>query len=159
VPLVACAFVIPALFLLVALLLGSILGALEEWSTKDGILYVFGIILGLATPFLTDVNPTSMAGDLVDIIIASIALGFIAVFIDYVTILNPARYCRKRTRAFLGKLSLIDPITVTMHHPLDYQSSVILAQEYVEQHVEAPDPVNLEIGDDEQEPASEYSQH
>ena len=77
-----------------------ILAPLEGWSITDGIYYIFSILLGLGTP-LTEKVPTTLGGDFVDIIISSMALGTIAIVVDYVTVLNPARYIRKRIKEFL----------------------------------------------------------
>lgn len=108
------AFIVPfvAIFILIPLsvgvtagVFGSILAKFEGWSVKDGVFYVIGNLLGLGTP-LTDVLPLTLAGDVFDIIISSFALGTLAVFVDYVTILNPARYARKRMRDFLRRIGI-----------------------------------------------------
>jgi hypothetical protein len=86
--------------------------------------YLFGNLLGLGTP-LTDVTPQTVMGDVLDIIISSFALGCVAVFVDYVTVLNPARYARKRMKTFLEQnevLDLNDP-DIPDRHPLDYQNA------------------------------------
>ena len=107
VPAIALGFVVPLLVALIAVVCGSILGVAEGWSVRDGILYVFSNLLSLGTP-LTDVLPTTMVGDIIDIIISSMALGCVAVFVDYVTCLNPARYIRKRTTEFLEQRGLLE---------------------------------------------------
>ena len=87
---------------------GSILAVLEDWSFSDGILYVFSNSLGLGTP-LTEVVPETVGGAVVDIIVSAIALGFLAVFADYVVTLNPARIVRRKFRALTVSLGFIAP--------------------------------------------------
>lgn len=121
VPVIALGFVIPLLVAIIAVVAGAILAAAEGWNVVDGIYYVFGNLLGLGTP-LTDVTPQTVMGDVLDIIISSFALGCVAVFVDYVTVLNPARYARKRMKTFLEQnevLDLNDP-DIPDRHPLDY---------------------------------------
>jgi hypothetical protein len=122
VPLVALMLVIPVCFGVIAVVFGSILGAMEGWQTKDGILYVFSNLLGLGTNLVED-NPDTSAGDILDIVVSSMALGFIAIFIDYVTVLNPARCIRRRSRDLLVKFGitqLSSKNTGSELHPLDY---------------------------------------
>ena len=123
VPVIALGFVIPLLLAINATVFGSILAAAEGWHVKDGIYYVFGNLLGLGTP-LTNVTPLTVMGDVLDIIISSFALGSVAVFVDYVTTLNPARSVRKRMKRFLeqkGLVELNDP-DIPDRHPLDSQN-------------------------------------
>lgn len=110
VPFVAIVVVIPLSLAAIAGVFGSILAALEGWSVKDGVYYVLGNLIGLGTP-LTEVLPTTVVGDVLDIIISSLALGTLAVFVDYVTALNPARYIRKRTKDYLRQhgIANLDP--------------------------------------------------
>ena len=64
--------------------MGAILALAENWHVSQGILYVLSNILGLANP-LTDVSPDSSTfGKVIDVVISSIALGYIAIFADYV---------------------------------------------------------------------------
>jgi hypothetical protein len=56
---------------------------------------VIGNLLNLGTP-LVDIIPNTMPGDLIDIFISSVALGCVALFVDYVSIVNPSRFVRKR---------------------------------------------------------------
>lgn len=102
VPFIALAFVIPSIFGVVGAIFGSLLAYLEGWALTEGIYYCFGNLLGLGTP-LTDVLPQSMKGDLIDIIVSSMALGCVSVVVDYVTVLNPARYMRKRAKEVLAR--------------------------------------------------------
>ena len=78
---------------------------------------MFSNTLGLGTP-LTDKTPTSTSGALLDIIISSMALGYIAIFADYVTVLNPSSALRKKFRSCLGAFGVIDLETTTKQHPL-----------------------------------------
>lgn len=107
VPLIAVGMVIPACVGIIAVVFGSILAGLEGWSVHDGIYYVLGNLLGLSNA-LTDVNPGTLQGDIVDIIVSSMALGCVAIFVDYVTVLNPARYIRKRLKEVLANLNVVD---------------------------------------------------
>ncbi|KAL3934172.1 MAG: hypothetical protein SGARI_003503 [Bacillariaceae sp.] len=116
VPFVALAFVIPFCISLLAVAFGCILAGFEGWAVEDGILYVFSNILGLATS-LTTVSPETIAGGIFDVILSSMALGGVAVFVDYVTVLNPARYIRKRTKEFLAQRGASQ---LKSTHPLDY---------------------------------------
>jgi hypothetical protein len=91
----------------------------------DGIFYVFGNLLGLGTP-LTSVTPQTKAGDMFDIYVSSLALVCLAIFVDYVTTLNPARHVRKRLKEALekyGVVNLNDPGIPDRHpeyrHPID----------------------------------------
>eukprot|EP00527_Entomoneis_sp_CCMP2396_P000996 CAMPEP_0198145796 /NCGR_PEP_ID=MMETSP1443-20131203/25427_1 /TAXON_ID=186043 /ORGANISM="Entomoneis sp., Strain CCMP2396" /LENGTH=291 /DNA_ID=CAMNT_0043809523 /DNA_START=159 /DNA_END=1034 /DNA_ORIENTATION=+ len=117
----ACAIVIPALFVCVASFFGSILALVEGWWIADGILYVLGNILRLSTP-LTDVLPNTTSGEVLDVIISSNALGCVAVCVDYVTGLNPARYLRRLMVEFLERrgLLVINDSGFAGRHPLDY---------------------------------------
>jgi hypothetical protein len=123
VPVIALGFVIPLLVAIIAFVFGSILAAAEGWNVVDGIYYVFGNLLGLGTP-LTNVTPLTVMGDMIDIIISSFALGCVAVFVDYVTVLNPARYVRKRMKTFLEQIEVLDlnDPDIPDRHPLDYQN-------------------------------------
>jgi len=133
VALVACGFIIPLCFALVGVVFGSILASLEGWSVIDGILYIYGTILGLGTP-LTSVVPDTIGGDIVDIIIASMALGCIAIFVDYATVLNPGKFLRKLTREFLIGRRLIKECDVPCDHPLALSlTSLVSAQEVGEE--------------------------
>ena len=123
VPVIALGFVVPLFVAIIAAVFGLILAAAEGWTMVDGLLYVFSNLLGLGTP-LTDVTPQTVGGDVIDIIVSSFALGCVAVFVDYVTVLNHARYVRKRTKDFLeqhGVLTLNDP-GMPDRHPLDDQN-------------------------------------
>jgi hypothetical protein len=117
VPVIALGFVIPLLMAIIAVVFGSILAAAEGWNVVDGIYYVFGNLLGLGTP-LTNATPHTVMGDVLDIVISSFALGCVAVFVDYVTTLNPARYVGKRMKTFLNDNQNEDSDT----HPLDNQN-------------------------------------
>ena len=119
VPMFALVLVIPVCVAVNAVVFGSILGAIEGWDIHDGILYVFSNLLGLGTP-LTDVLPTTIPGDILDIIISSMALGCVAVFVDYVTVLNPARYIRKRAKEGLERRGIVRLSENRSQHPLAY---------------------------------------
>ncbi|KAL7569334.1 hypothetical protein ACA910_016876 [Epithemia clementina (nom. ined.)] len=106
VPLVALGFFIPLQVSMIATGFGVLLGLVEGWTMKDGILYVFSNLLSLGNP-LTDVVPETFGGDLFDIVISSMALGSVAIFVDYVSSLNPARYIGQRAKEFLEKQGLL----------------------------------------------------
>jgi len=114
VPTIALGLIIPILYTTICVIFGSILAAIEGWTISDGILYVITNILGLADP-LTDIMPDTNGGKVVDIIISSIALGYIAMFADYVTTLNPSSYIRKHTRLLLIKLGAVGKSTTEVH--------------------------------------------
>ncbi len=122
VPVIALGFVVPLFVAIIAAVFGSILAAAEGWTMVDGLLYVFSNLLGLGTP-LTDVTPQTVGGDVIDIIVSSFALGCVAVFVDYVTVLNPARYVRKRVKGFLEQNGVLDlhDHDIPDRHPLDHQ--------------------------------------
>ena len=124
VPFFALAFVIPLCISLLAVVFGSILAGFEGWAVKDGILYVFSNTLGLATS-LTPVSPETIAGVVFDVILSSVAMGSVAVFIDYVTVLNPARYIRKRFKEFLVKRGATQ---LKSRHPLEYCGTVLVQE-------------------------------
>jgi hypothetical protein len=65
--------VVPVLVLIVSLFFGLILAEVEGWSIIDGFYYVTSMLCGLPEP-LTDVEPDSTEGKIMDIIIAIWAL-------------------------------------------------------------------------------------
>ena len=97
--------------------MGAILALAENWHVSQGILYVLSNILGLASP-LTDAVPDTTAGKVFDVVISSIALGYIAIFADYVTTLNPSSYVRLKTRGYLIALGVVSADSTTTAHPL-----------------------------------------
>lgn len=117
VPFIAIFIFIPLLNAGLCVVFGSILALVEGWSLEDGFLYVFSNTLGLGTP-LTEVSPETLKGALLDVVLSSIALGYIAIFADYVTILNPSSAFRKKIRRSLGGKGIIDLETVPELHPL-----------------------------------------
>ena len=117
VPTIALGIIIPILYTTICVIFGTILALIEGWTISDGILYVITNILGLADP-LTDIMPDTKGGKVVDIIISSTALGYIAIFADYVTTLNPSSYVRKHTRLLLIKMGAVDKQNTTNVHPL-----------------------------------------
>ena len=123
VPTIALGLVVPIYVSIVGVIFGCLLAWLEGWYVVDGICYVLSNILGLATP-LVDVTPDTVVGDIVDIIISSIALGAAAVVVDYVTVLNPARYIRKRLKERLDQFQAIDVDEpgISGAHPLAYDN-------------------------------------
>jgi hypothetical protein len=122
VPLIAVGFVIPLEIAIVAVAFGALLALLEGWGLHDGIYYVFGNLLGLGTP-LTLVTPQTKAGDMLDIFVSSLAMGCVAIFVDYATTLNPARYVRKRLKEALEKHGVVNlnDTSIPNRHPLDDQ--------------------------------------
>mmetsp|Transcript_13932 Transcript_13932/g.26077 ORF Transcript_13932/g.26077 Transcript_13932/m.26077 type:complete len:300 (-) Transcript_13932:2484-3383(-) len=129
---VALVFVIPFWIVVIGVVFGSLLAAVEGWNVRDGILYVFSNLCSLGTP-LTEVLPTTIGGDVLDIVISSLALGCVAIFVDYVTVLNPARYVRKRFREFLLSRGIVQLKDTTSLHPLDYKNENASKQQKLEQ--------------------------
>ena len=134
VPLFALVFVIPFSIAVLGVVFGSLLAAVEGWAVHNGILYVFSNLLGLGTG-LVAIVPQTTGGDILDIIISSLALGCAAIFIDYVTVLNPARYVRKRFRAFLVARGIIQLAKTPDVHPLDYDNNVIIKSHHADQQI------------------------
>ena len=124
---IALGFVLPASIGVMACLFGVGLAWAEGWAWNDGILYVISNLLGLGNP-LTDVIPTTFSGALFDVVISSAAFGTLAIFTDYVTILNPSKALRQQFRRLLGKIGIIklnpqnaDGLSESNKlHPLDY---------------------------------------
>ena len=92
---------------------------MEDWPFLDGFLYVLSNSLQLATPF-TDVVPATDGMKLFDIVISSMAMGYIALFADYVVVLDPSRTIRRRFRGSLGARGVVDLATTPAQHPLDH---------------------------------------
>ena len=124
---IALGLVLPASIGVMACVFGLPLAWLEHWAWNDGILYVLSNLLGLGNP-LTDVIPTTFSGALFDVVISSAAFGTLAIFTDYVTILNPSKALRQQFRRLLGKIGIIklnpqnaDGLSESNKlHPLDY---------------------------------------
>lgn len=116
---IALVILIPIWNAILCAAFGVLLALAEQWSMRDGILYVFTNTLGLGTP-LTNVVPTSIGGSLFDIVISSMALGYIAIFADYVTVLNPSKLARRKFRACFAAFGIIELNPNTEHHPLSY---------------------------------------
>jgi len=114
VPTIALGIIIPAWYAGLCSILGAILALAENWHVSEGILYVLSNILGLADP-LTDVSPNKTAGKVIDVVISSIALGYIAIFADYVTTLNPSSYVRFKIRGYLIALGVVADSTAIAH--------------------------------------------
>jgi hypothetical protein len=114
--------------------MGAILALAENWHVSEGILYVLSNILGLADP-LTDVSPNKTAGKVIDVVISSIALGYIAIFADYVTTLNPSSYVRFKIRGYLIALGVVDADSTAIAHPLR-QPSITNDGEYDDKEAE-----------------------
>lgn len=104
---IVIAFIIPLFLVFLSSIFGSLLAFLEGWKVVDGIYYILSNLLGLATP-LTDVLPTTYGGDIIDIIVSSFAYGSVAIFLDYVTKLDPVRYLKTRTTVALRRYGLRD---------------------------------------------------
>jgi len=116
---IALGVVLPASICVMACLFGVGLAWAEQWAWNDGILYVLSNLLGLGNP-LTDVIPTTFSGALFDVVISSTAFGTLAIFTDYVTILNPSKALRLQFRKILGKIGIIKLNPKNKLHPLDY---------------------------------------
>mmetsp|Transcript_1123 Transcript_1123/g.2324 ORF Transcript_1123/g.2324 Transcript_1123/m.2324 type:complete len:328 (-) Transcript_1123:296-1279(-) len=128
VPTIALGIIIPAWYAGLCSIMGAILALAENWHVSEGILYVLSNILGLANP-LTDVSPNKTAGQVIDVVISSIALGYIAIFADYVTTLNPSSYVRFKIRGYLIALGVVDADSTAIAHPLR-QPSITNGGEY-----------------------------
>jgi hypothetical protein len=124
VPLFALMLVIPFSVAILGVVFGSLMAVVEGWAVHDGILYVFSNLLGLGTG-LVEIFPQTTGGDILDIIISSLALGCAAIFIDYVTVLNPARYVRTRFRTLLVARGVIQLANTPNLHPLDYNNNLL----------------------------------
>ena len=125
---IALGIIIPAWYAGLCSIMGAILALAENWHVSEGILYVLSNILGLANP-LTDVSPNKTAGKVIDVVISSIALGYIAIFADYVTTLNPSSYVRFKIRGYLIALGVVDADSTAIAHPLR-QPSITNGGEY-----------------------------
>jgi len=140
--------VIPIYISIVAVAFGSLLGWVEGWLVKEGILYVFSNLLGLGTP-LTEVTPTTLPGDILDILISSVALGAAAVVVDYVTVLNPARYVRKRLKEYLDNLQVFDEDEpgISSQHFLSYENEEkeqeAIERDEAQRHERAKQPIEI----------------
>jgi len=107
IPIIALCIVIPAWNMSLSALFGFVLAGIEKWPISDGFLYVFSNALYLGNP-LTDVSPNTPSGALLDVLISSMAVGYMAIFADYVTTLNPAKFVRKWLRKYFGEAGIID---------------------------------------------------
>mmetsp|Transcript_15634 Transcript_15634/g.26373 ORF Transcript_15634/g.26373 Transcript_15634/m.26373 type:complete len:328 (-) Transcript_15634:453-1436(-) len=134
VPTIALGIIIPAWYAGLCSIMGAILALAENWHVSEGILYVLSNILGLANP-LTDVSPNKTAGQVIDVVISSIALGYIAIFADYVTTLNPSSYVRFKIRGYLIALGVVDADSTAIAHPLR-QLSITNDGEYDDKEAE-----------------------
>merc|ERR1711959_700423 len=74
---------LPIVVVAVAFIFGALLAVCEGWKVVDGFRYVVGNLCGLATP-LTDATPTSIGGDLVDVVISVWSLSVVATFVGIV---------------------------------------------------------------------------
>ncbi|KAL7529563.1 hypothetical protein ACHAWF_003024 [Thalassiosira exigua] len=122
VPMIALGIVVPICYTTLCAILGALLSLAEEWSFKEGFLYVLSNALQLAAPF-TDVMPDTVGGRLLDIVISSVAMGYIALFADYVVTLNPSKSVRRKFRGCLGALGAIDLGASPALHPLDPENN------------------------------------
>jgi hypothetical protein len=138
---IALGIIIPAWYAGLCSVMGAILAFAENWHISQGILYVLENILGLADP-LTDNSPVTPGGKVIDVVISSIALGYIAIFADYVTTLNPSSYVRFKIRRYLIALGVEDAEQTTVAHPLRQLSSA-----HVGGDVDAVDKDDEEEGD------------
>lgn len=133
---IALGIIIPAWYAGLCSVMGAILALAENWHVSQGILYVLSNILGLANP-LTDVSPDSSTfGKVIDVVISSIALGYIAIFADYVTTLNPSSYVRRKIRRCLITLGVVDADQTTSFHPLRQTQTLITSGGVEEDEIE-----------------------
>ncbi len=114
---IALGIIIPAWYAGICSIMGAILALAENWHVSQGILYVLSNILGLADP-LTDISPDSAAGKVIDVVISSIALGYVVIFADYVTTLNPSTFIRIKIRGYLIALGVVNADSTAITHPL-----------------------------------------
>jgi hypothetical protein len=75
--------IVPIIVLAVSFFFGLILAEVEGWSISDGFYYITSMLCGLPNP-LTDVEPESTGGKIVDIIIAIWALALAGTVIGVV---------------------------------------------------------------------------
>ena len=75
--------IVPVIVLAVAFIFGLILAEVEGWGIIDGFYYITSMLCGLPNP-LTDVEPESTGGKIVDIIIAIWALALAGTVIGVV---------------------------------------------------------------------------
>ena len=74
---------IPITVMLMAAIFGLILAEVEGWKIKDGFYYIISMLCGLPTP-LTEVDPDTDEGKLVDVIVALWALALAGTIIGVV---------------------------------------------------------------------------
>lgn len=160
---IALGIIIPAWYAGLCSIMGVILALAENWHVSEGISYVLSNILGLADP-LTDVSPDSAAGKVIDVVISSIALGYIAIFADYVTTLNPSTFVRVKIRGYLIALGVVNADSTTIAHPLRQPSITTSAGDRggdndneVGKDVEATRVNSILVGSLELEPSSPNS--
>mmetsp|Transcript_20226 Transcript_20226/g.47529 ORF Transcript_20226/g.47529 Transcript_20226/m.47529 type:complete len:367 (-) Transcript_20226:183-1283(-) len=132
---------------------GLILAAAEDWTIEEGILYVFTNALGLGTA-LTDVVPETVGGALLDIVVSGMALGYLAVFADYVVTLDPSRYVRRKFRTCLAKGGVLElnEHNLADAYTFDDGDQQQLKQQQKQKPVLPPPPSN--DGDEEDGPAA-----
>ena len=75
--------IVPVIVLAVAALFGLLLAELEGWSFPDGFYYIISMLCGLPNP-LTDVDPDTTEGRIIDIVIAIWALALAGTIIGIV---------------------------------------------------------------------------
>lgn len=63
-------------------------------------------------------SPNTPSGALLDVLISSMAVGYMAIFADYVTTLNPAKFVRKWLRKYFDEAGIIDIETSSELYPL-----------------------------------------
>ena len=74
---------IPVVVMLMGAIFGLILAEVEGWTIKDGFYYIISMLCGLPTP-LTEVDPDTDEGKLVDVIVALWALALAGTIIGVV---------------------------------------------------------------------------
>ena len=74
---------IPITVMIMGIVFGFILAEVEGWSVKDGFYYIISMLCGLPTP-LTEVDPDTDEGKIVDIVVALWALALAGTIIGVV---------------------------------------------------------------------------
>ena len=121
IPWVALCLIIPALVALIGSIFGVVMAIVEGWSHVDGILYVYANLMNLGTA-LTDQIPQTVMGDIVDVLVSSMAMGVAAIFVDYVAIVNPAKFIEDRTTLIGGGKHAVQTLDHSLSHHQQYES-------------------------------------
>mgnify|MGYP003309451706 FL=1 len=101
--------IVPVLVIAVSFFFGVILAEVEGWKVMDGFYYVTSMLCGLPAP-LTDVEPDSTEGKIMDIIIAIWALAVAGTVIGVVGGMSFVNvFIETAEGAFAKKKKKVDP--------------------------------------------------